>query len=200
MSYKLAAANPAKTNDTANNIAPVRFNLVRVDCFKKYEFSIGSANGTCIAISATPAKNSDNEPKNITSLFRTLTLNDKEYITPINPSAISILYHLSSIKLFKKVSIKKPFELNFSSKSIIAQKGFFMDISKKGEQMNEDQKIDYEAQAKRFDKAFRKISKKLREFERDDQTKMIKLIVARFNYAERLRYDELKLSSIFGQR
>jgi hypothetical protein len=53
-----------------------------------------------------------------------LTLNDKEYITPINPSAISILYHLSSIKLFKKVSINKPFELNFSSKSIIAQKGF----------------------------------------------------------------------------
>ena len=113
MSYKLAIANPAKTNDTANNIAPVRFNLVRVDCFKKYEFSIGSANGTCIAISATPAKNSDNEPKNITSLFRTLTLNDKEYITPINPSAINILYHLSSIKLFKKVSINKPFELNF---------------------------------------------------------------------------------------
>lgn len=66
--------------------------------------------------------------------------------------------------------------------------------------MSEDQKMDYEAQAKRFDKAFRKISKKLREFERDDQTKMIKLIVARFNYAERLRYDELKLSSIFGQR
>ena len=38
--------------------------------------------------------------------------------------------------------------------------------------MNEDKKIDYEAQAKRFDKTFTKISKKLREFERDDQTKM----------------------------
>lgn len=66
--------------------------------------------------------------------------------------------------------------------------------------MNEDQKIDYEAQAKRFDKTFRKISKKLREFERDDQTKMIKLIAARFNYDERLRYDELKLSSLFHRK
>ncbi|WP_298085496.1 hypothetical protein [uncultured Campylobacter sp.] len=66
--------------------------------------------------------------------------------------------------------------------------------------MNEDQKIDYEVQAKRFDKAFRKISKKLRKFERDDQTKMIKLIAARFNYDERLRYDELKLASLFHQK
>ncbi|OUT10440.1 hypothetical protein B9N62_10090 [Campylobacter concisus] len=66
--------------------------------------------------------------------------------------------------------------------------------------MNEDQKIDYEAQAKRFDKAFRKISKKLREFERDDQTKLIKLIAARFNYDERLRYDELKLASLFHRK
>ena len=57
-----------------------------------------------------------------------------------------------------------------------------------------------EAEHRRFDKLFRKISKQIRSLDDKDQAKMIKLIIARFYYNERLRYEELNLASIFSHK
>ncbi|QCD44100.1 hypothetical protein CMUC_0286 [Campylobacter mucosalis CCUG 21559] len=53
---------------------------------------------------------------------------------------------------------------------------------------------------KRFDKMFIKISKKLRKLNESDQTKMIGLIISRFNYDERLKRRKFILDHEFGRK
>ncbi|MBE3022158.1 hypothetical protein [Campylobacter sp. 7477a] len=53
---------------------------------------------------------------------------------------------------------------------------------------------------KRFDKMFIKISKKLRKLNESDQTKMIGLIISRFNYDERLKRRKFILDREFGRK
>lgn len=54
------------------------------------------------------------------------------------------------------------------------------------EEAKEMEKIKANEKLRHFDKTFIKISKKLRTLEGDDQIKMIRLIIARFTYEERL--------------
>lgn len=47
--------------------------------------------------------------------------------------------------------------------------------------------LEVKKRIKHFDKTFIKISKKLRTLEGDDQIKMVRLIIGRFDYDERLQ-------------
>lgn len=52
-------------------------------------------------------------------------------------------------------------------------------------------------QATNFEKSYKKVLKQMKKLSYDDQTRMIRLLVAYFNYDERLKRRELRLEREF---
>lgn len=63
-----------------------------------------------------------------------------------------------------------------------------------------EEKIKIEERIRLFDETFIDISKTLRKLERNDQIKMITLLMDRFSYNEHLEFEKLKtISWVFPQ-